>query len=185
MVKTLATLAVSMTGGAVLLAWMEPQPGDLMAGRDLYGWDAFQAAAHQAVGATGGVQPIEWSAVEVLAVPHAGLGRRGTLAATTPPDDFHFLVTRQGDLQPLMPWQRQQAAGDGRRVIRVGVVGAPGSGGIPVAQRDALRALLLELAGLAGPLPVRVGRTGESLVGGAPAAHKCLRALLAEQGFVD
>ena len=163
MVKTLVGLAVSMTGGAVLLAWMEPQADDLAANRDLYGWGAFQVAAHRAVASTGGIQPQGWSAVEVLPVADAGLGRRGTLTATTPPDDFHFLVTEEGDLQPLTPWRYQQAVRDGRRVIRIGVLGAPAGGKIPSAQREALRALLLELTGLAGPL----------------------RALLAKQGFVD
>ncbi|HUU82856.1 MAG TPA: hypothetical protein VM243_05060 [Phycisphaerae bacterium] len=180
MTKTLATLAVSMTAGALLLAWLEPKPSNVLAAPFAYDRDTFKLAARHAVGAASDVQPNGWTAVEVLAVADAGLGRRGTLTATQPPDDFHFLVTAQGDLQPLAPWRRQRATADGQRVIRIGLVGDPRTTRIPDAQRNALRALLLELTELAGPLPVRVGN-GRA----APPTHADLRTVLSEQGFLD
>jgi hypothetical protein len=185
MVKTLATLAVSMTGGALLLAWMEPQPSEVAGNRDLYGWGVHQLAARRAVGAAVDVKPAGWSAVEVLALPEAGPGRHVALAATVPPDNLHFLVSPQGDVQPLAPWRRQQAAGETGRVIRIGVIGAAHAAALPVVQCDALRALLLELSDLAGRMPVRVAGPQQDLLAAGPASSQSLHALLVERGFVD
>ena len=93
MVKTLATLAVSMTAGGVLLAWMEPRPAEVVAARDGYGLGPFQVAARQAIGAAHEIEPGRWSAVEVVALAEVSPGSRRTLVATAPPD-FELLAKK-------------------------------------------------------------------------------------------
>jgi hypothetical protein len=185
MVKTLVSLAVSMTAGAMLLSLIEPQPADLAANRNLYGWAVCQLAAQRAVGTGGANPPVGWSAVEVLALTEAAFDRTSTLAATAPPDNLHFLVSPEGGVQALMPWRRQQAVGQAGRVIRIGVRGAARAATLPVVQCRALRALLLELVERAGPLPVRVVGAHEGLVGAERPVNQTLRTLLAQQGFAN
>lgn len=131
-----------MTGGALLLAWLEPLPP---ADAERPGQDSLliRRLARRAVGQPAMGQRLPWTGIEILPCLRDQQSA-GLLTATLPRKDLHFLVGADGLLQSLPAWQRQDDLAS-RRMIRVGVVASPNGEHIPRAQWIALRALLAAL----------------------------------------
>ncbi len=189
MFKALATLALALTGGASLLAWLEPDPVDVAAASARTANPLiWRHLAREAIQKIDSAAASPWRAVEVVAVTDGGPARGATLSATLPPDDLHFLVAEDGRLQALPAWQHQQAADPSERVIRVGVVGRASEHHVASAQWNTLRALLAELAGQTrqstGPLPVRLETDAQAGGAQAPPLQQHLHALLLKDGFL-
>jgi len=181
MFKTLACLVVSMTGGAVLLGWLEPQVDDYASGRvpspDL---QTVQVMARRAV-RSAELPRADWNSIEVLALAGPSPGLRGALAATPPPPNLQFMVAPSGRVQTLPGWQPGGEIAATRHTIRVAVMTAAANEGMSIGQRLALRALLAELRehtrSKAGLLPIRLAEETHLETG---ALREDLRVLLAD-----
>ena len=190
MFKALGALAVCMTGGALLLAWLEPAPEDYAAGGVALGDRAdarlLRSLARRAVRTTSSPPGKPWDGVELVAVTEGASSSAAALAATAPPGDLHFLIARSGRFRSLPSWRRQQAVSQQGRVIRIGLMGAPSSARVSTAQWTALRALLAELADQAGPipgdLPIRLAGAEKKLDSSPFVRH--LRHLLTREGLL-
>jgi hypothetical protein len=169
MFKALASLAICMIGGALLLAWLEPTPQDYATGQVALTQrpDArlLRSLARRVVRSTEATPGKAWSGVEVVALAEGSSGRAATLTATAPLENLHFLVARNGQFRSLPSWQRQQPTAQRAEVIRIGLAGTSPATRIPAAQWTALRALLLELAeqtgSTPGSLPIHLAADGE------------------------
>jgi len=190
MFKALGALAVCMTGGALLLAWLEPAPEDYAAGGVALGDRAdarlLRSLARRAVRTTSLALGKPWDGVELVAIREGASGSAAALAATAPSNDLHFLIARSGRFRSLPSWRRQQAVSQQGRVIRIGLMGAPSSARVSTAQWTALRALLAELADQAGPipgdLPIRLAGAEKRLDSSPFVRH--LRHLLTREGLL-
>ena len=192
MFKALGTLAVCMIGGALLLAWLEPPPRDYATGGialgDRVDTGDLRSLARRVVRTAVAAPRRPWNGVEIVAVTQAGPGNAVTLAATSPPAGFHFLVGRDGRFRSLSPWRRQQPASGEARVIRIGLTGTSASARVSAAQWTALRVLLAELAGqtgsAAGGLPVHLAPLGADTDADPSPFVQHLQNLLAREGLL-
>lgn len=189
MFKALASLALAMTGGAGLLAWLEPKPHSSLNDPTLAGNPLLsRQRARQAVGSGDDAWDKPWRAIEVVALVHA-VGPIGlALTATVPPDDLHFVIDEDGTVQALPSWTKRGAADGPQRVIRIGVVGSVPDRRLPSTQWLALRALLVELNAHAeatsGALPVKLGTVPDPTGRQGPSPGEHLRELLLRDGFL-
>ncbi|MFQ5490876.1 MAG: hypothetical protein ACE5GE_09165, partial [Phycisphaerae bacterium] len=141
--KALATLALSMIGGTLLLAWLEPLPPAADGNTTHQNPLLTRRQAREAVGNRFVESMPPWAGIEVLAL-HQDQPSANLLTARAPRKDLHFLVGLNGQLQPLPAWQRQDLRlNDG--MIRIGLAASGEGKHIPRAQWEALRALLAAL----------------------------------------
>jgi hypothetical protein len=189
MFKALAFLALAMTCGAGLMAWLEPRSENFADGPALAGNPLLSRhLARQVVQSSGGRPWRPWRGVEVVALTGTGPTRSGTLTATLPPQNLHFVISENGELQALPAWRHQRTAGVSERLIRVGVLGGPSIRRVSTAQWLALRALLAELGeratSVSGSLPVRLEPVAVAGSGDALPWRQHLRTLLLKDGFL-
>ena len=187
MFKTLASLALAMTGGAGLLAWLEPRadnyPDDpALAGNPLLS----RHLARQVVRSSGFTAERSWRGVEIVTLVGTSPAAGGTLTATLPPDNLHFVVGEDGGLQALPAWLQARSVLASGRMIRVGVVGRQSERRVPTCQWLALRALLAELSEQtqAVSLPVRLEPVAQASSGEVLPLRQHLRTLLLKDGFL-
>ena len=149
--RVLVCLAVSMTSGSVLLAWLEPAPPPM---------DAAMASARLAGQARSAVlacskQVALWRSVTLL--PQAEPADGMALAAVAAADVVHFTIARNGAVHAGAAWLTQSRLADTGE-IRIGLNGAMAqtNSAIPQAQCVALQALLGALNDVAIKQPERL-----------------------------
>ncbi|MCP4248550.1 MAG: hypothetical protein GY778_15990 [bacterium] len=192
MVKTLVCLVVCMTTGATLLTWLEPTPGDYANGRVALGTQTdpalLRGLARRVVQTADARPHHRWQAIAVVGPARTTSPATGTLTATRPRDDLHFLISRQGRFQSLPAWQRQRSLGNDTGVILVGLAASDSEQRIPSAQWEALRALLEELRhhtdSLPKPLPVALAAGPDEDSSPASPAVRHLRILMTDEGLI-
>ena len=192
MVKTLACLVVCMSAVATLLTWLEPTPGDYANGRVVLGTrpDAawLRGQARQVVQTAVARPGHHWQGIAVVGPAPTAFPATGTLTATRPREDLHFLISRQGRFQSLPAWQRQRSLGSDLGVILVGLAAGNSDRHIPSAQWEALRALLTELRhrtdALPNPLPIALAAGSHESGQPASPAVQHLRTLMTDEGLI-
>jgi hypothetical protein len=117
--RTLFCLLVSMTLGAMILNWTQPE----------------RPAHHRAPAELTAVIPDRWYAISVIPLHD---NERGNEAAS------HFLVDRDGRRSATEPWTAQRRFGS-IGMVRIGLVAPPGSQEVSRPQRAAAEALVQEL----------------------------------------
>ena len=142
MFKTLALLAVTMTGTTVLLIHLEPagmstllDPGQI------------QQAVRSAVGGADGIGAGSWSGVEIVLEREVALGRRDALAATSAGAGYHFWIGDHGEVSSAPDWAARSARPAGG-VVRIALAERSGGSSSVQPQLAALRMLLGELQSL-------------------------------------
>lgn len=186
MFKSLAVLALAMTGGATLLAWAEPRSDDYANGHSaLMAPLIAQRQARAAVGNLSSDKLTRVVAIELAWLPMSKLSAGAALTATLPPATFHFQVDAVGSMQALPLW-KQSAVSEVGGVVRIALAGDVNSGRVPTAQWRALRALLAVLGEKSG-VPAESFAVRLTAASASPAVDglEHLQSLLLEDGFVS
>jgi len=137
MFRVLVCLAVSMTAGSVLLAWLEPAP---RVPAHVATTEECQESARLAVASCPAPSiRHDWDAV-LLSPIESGTDRL-TLAAVRYQSPVHFVVGRSGEIAADPSW-RDQVSTSGVREIRIGLRGSANAEVVSSAQRAAVLALL-------------------------------------------
>ena len=166
MFKVWGWLVASMTCGAGLLLWLEPDGPVLQRSLSL---EACKRQARQAV-ASRDTARADWLGIEILPIEPDANRDRISLTATEPQHDVHFVVTPAGYVVPNGDWRRQVDT-QGQTRVRIGIEWSAADRTLARAQVLSLRSLVGELNGMMteqgiAPLPVRV----DELLGGLPLA---------------
>jgi len=152
MFSTLGCLAVSMTGVAWLLSWIDPVPpkaeGSVPA-------EMVAARAQTIVDAPIQIDPARWRRVEIIAGDRL-TGDAALLSASASGPDAHFVVDAQGEPSPAPLWLEQQASDLGPETVRIEVACRDANKPMTKAQWAAVR-------GLVGALNFRLRPAGEAL----------------------
>ncbi|MCB9850426.1 MAG: hypothetical protein H6817_06940 [Phycisphaerales bacterium] len=135
MIRVWMSLVVAMSGGAMLLSWLEHSPTPLPPPISL---EKLQARADQVV-STHDRGLRAWGGVKLVDVSRAT--DRLALVATRPQDDVHFVLSTTGDMVVMEPWRAQEFVSDDG-CIRIGIESATTSGIASVSQLRGLQALL-------------------------------------------
>lgn len=152
MFSTLACLAVSMTGVAWLLAWIDPSPSTAEGSVPA---EMVAARVRTIVDLPGRIDQARWLGVEIVAGDRL-TGDAALLSASATVPDAHFVVDAQGEPSPAPFWLEQQAAAQGTATVRIEVACRDANEPMTKAQWAAVR-------GLVGALNARLCPSGESL----------------------
>ncbi len=187
MFKTLASLALAMTVGAGLLAWLEPRPANYAGDAALAGNPLLtRHLARQVVRSSGLSDSRIWRGVEIVTLAGTRQTAGGTLTASVPPENLHFVVGEDGGLRALPAWLQERDSASSTKMIRVGVVARRSDRRVPTSQWLTLRALLAELGEQtqAASLPVRLEPQADVDSGDAPPLRQHLHTLLVKDGLL-
>ena len=153
MFRVLACLAVSMTGGTLVLSWLEPAPSHAAPNVPLQQY-LVQA---KAVVNCSEAPARPWRGITI--VPLRKTADRATLTAVGPQHDVHFVVDSAGTVVAHRWWRRQLPIGESQH-IHIGLWTSSAAGQLARAQYLGLRTLLDELnstvlrADMPAPLPI-------------------------------
>jgi hypothetical protein len=136
MIAVLSCLAVSMTGTAGLLAWMDPfaVPPEPIPESEL------MELARAAVADEVPIDPGRWSGISVFGAPSSG----GFLSATWDLDS-HFVVDLNGRFSRARSWVAQQVFDVTPKAVRIQVTQASNDTGVSALQWASTRALVRAL----------------------------------------
>ena len=170
MFSTLGCLAVSMTGVAWLLAWIDPAPPTAEGGVPV---ELVAARAQSVVETPTRIDSSRWLRVEIVAGDRlTGDVARLTASATVP--DAHFVVDAQGEPAPAPLWLEQQGAAQVPDAVRIEVACRAANEPMTRTQwatvRGLVRALNARLCPEGKSLPIEVDPTWQQVYGLRPGA---------------
>ncbi len=163
MVKTLLCLALSMTGAAALLGWLDPSTTP---SPDALPFATIESVAREAVANAINLEPDRWRDVRVASSPAGGqLGN--LLAARADWESSHFFVRFDGHITCGSLWrnQRDRLESPGTIVVEV----AQEEPGVAMSQaqwvgvRSLVRLLTETVAPTAGELPVTADNSWQAV----------------------
>ncbi len=146
MLRTLGVLAVSMTGTATLLGWIDPSTGS---SDSVISIDELVSAAHTAVTKDTTPIPGRWAGVELLSYAVAP-GSDRFLTAHAAAHDVHFTVDECGRCESSALWRGQALGPDGHPDIQIRIAQLGDGEPMSTTQWAAVRALVGALTSVLG-----------------------------------